>query len=173
MKNILVITAQDIDSDSPIVDSASFRTREAARAVLLDNDKQVYLLNVSKHGYHKLPGGGIDEGEDITQALERELMEELGCEAEIVAELGTITEYRDYEELKQTSYCFIAKQTGEQVDSSFEESELAEGMFEIKAKNIDDAISLLLNDVPNNVEGKYIQLRDIAFLKAAKSIIER
>jgi len=71
MKKILTIKEQDIVPDSPAVDTTAFRKRGAARAVLQDNDAQVYLLNVSKHGYHKLPGGGIDEVEDIQQALER------------------------------------------------------------------------------------------------------
>ena len=170
MKNLLTIQQHDILPDSPIVDTSGYRKREAARAVLLDEDDQVYLLNVSKHGYHKLPGGGIDEGEDIKQALNRELMEEVGCRANLMAELGTVTEYRTYDDggLEQVSYCYLARQSGEQVDSALEEGELAEGMFEVKAKNIDDAIELLTRDMPDNLEGKFIQKRDLAFLKAAK-----
>lgn len=170
MKNILTIKEQDILPDSPAVDASAFRKRGAARAVLLDDSGQVYLLNVSRHGYHKLPGGGIDEGEDIKQALERELMEEVGCKAEIMAELGTVIEYRNYDDggLEQTSYCYLAKQVGEQVASALEEGELAEGMFEVKAKSIDDAIVMLQQDKPDNLEGKFIQKRDITFLQAAK-----
>lgn len=170
MKNLLTIKEQDILPDSPAVDTSAFRKRGAARAVLLDDSGQVYLLNVSKHGYHKLPGGGIDEGEDIKQAMERELMEEVGCKAEILAELGTVIEYRNYDDggLQQTSYCYLAKQVGEQVSSALEEGELAEGMFEVKAKSIDGAIALLSQDKPDNLEGKFIQKRDIAFLQAAK-----
>jgi 8-oxo-dGTP diphosphatase len=170
MKNLLTIKEQDILPDSSSVDISAFRKRGAARAVLLDGSGQVYLLNVSKHGNHKLPGGGIDEGEDIKQAMERELMEEVGCKAEILAELGTVIEYRNYDDggLEQTSYCYLSKQVGEQVASALEEGELAEGMFEVKAKSIDDAIALLSQDKPDNLEGKFIQKRDIAFLQSAK-----
>ncbi len=172
MNLLLTIKEQDIDPQAPVVDTSNFKEREAARAVMLDSNGQVYLLNVSKHGYHKLPGGGIDEDEEIKQALERELMEEVGCKAEIVAELGTVVEFRDYDDggLKQTSYCYLAKQVGEQIDSALEEGELDEGMFEVKAKNIDEAITLLSNDKPDNLEGKFIQRRDITFLKAAKEV---
>ena len=170
MKNILVIKEQDFIPESPVVDTSMFKKRGAARAVLLDSNNQVYLINVSLHGYHKLPGGGIDEGESVIQALERELLEEVGCKAEIVAELGTVIEYRNYEDngLEQTSYCYLAKQTGDQVASALEDGELAEGMFEVKAKDIDDAIALLTSDKPDNLEGKFIQKRDLAFLVAAK-----
>lgn len=170
MKNILTISEQDFTPNSPKIDTSTFKKREAARAVLLDNNGQVYLLNVSLHSYHKLPGGGIDEDETITKALERELLEEVGCKASIIAELGTIIEYRNYEDngLEQTSYCYLAQQSGEQVASSLEDGEIAEGMLEVKAKNIDDAIALLEGDEPDNLEGKFIQRRDLAFLKAAK-----
>jgi hypothetical protein len=99
----------------------------------------------------------------------RELMEEVGCKAEIIKELGIVIEYRDFENggLIQTSYCFLARQVAEQTESSLEEGELDEGMYEVKAKNIEEAINLLQNDKPDNLEGKFIQKRDIAFLKAA------
>ncbi len=170
MNLLLTINEHDFNPDAPTVDTSSFRKREAARAVLIDKDKQVYLLNVSKHGYHKLPGGGIDDGEEVKQALKRELMEEVGCEAEIVTELGIIIEHRNYEDggLKQTSYCYLAKQTGNQVESALEEGELEEGMVEVKAKNIDEAIALLTSDKPENLEGQFIQKRDLAFLNAAR-----
>ncbi len=173
MKTLLTIRQQDIDPASPTIDTSNFRTREAARAVLLDDKNQVYLMNVTLHGYHKLPGGGIDEGESILQALERELMEEVGCRAEVTAELGTIVEYRDFETLKQTSYCFLAKQVGQQEPSNLEEGELAEGMIEAKAANIDEAITLLKNDIPNNLEGKFIQKRDLTFLTEAKKALQK
>ena len=173
MKKLLTIKEQDFLPDSPVIDTSAFKTRMAARAVLFDNDGQVYLLNVSKHGYHKLPGGGIDVGEEIKQALERELMEEVGCKAEVIAELGTIVEYRNYYDggLRQTSYCFLAKQVGKQEESELEEDELEEGMFEVKTKSIDEAIVLLSSDKPDNLEGRFIQKRDLAFLKAAKEIL--
>lgn len=170
MNLLLTIREQDFDPSAPQKDGSHSRERSAARAVLLDPEGQVYLLNVSKHGYHKLPGGGVDEGEDIMQALERELIEEVGCKAEIIAELGFLVEFRDYEDggLKQTSYCYLAKQSGQQEASALEEGELEEGMFEVKAKSIDEAIALLESDKPDNLEGKFIQKRDLCFLNAAK-----
>lgn len=136
MKKLLKITQQDIKFQSPLVDTGDFRERKAARAVLLDNAGKVHMLNVSKHGYHKLPGGGIDEGEEIIEALERELMEEVGCKAEIIRQLGYIIEYRDYDELIQTSYCYLARQVGEQQKPNLEQSELDEGMYQSKPETL-------------------------------------
>jgi 8-oxo-dGTP diphosphatase len=171
MKQLLLITEPEVNPGLKTIDVSSFGKRDAARAVITDHDGQVFLLNVSVHKYHKLPGGGIDEGEDIPEALKRELLEEIGCEAEVITEVGSIIEHRDFEKLVQTSYCFLARQTGQQRASALEEGELAEGMFEVKAKNIDEAIALLEKDKPDNVEGKFIQKRDLTFLKAAKPLL--
>jgi 8-oxo-dGTP pyrophosphatase MutT (NUDIX family) len=171
MKTILTIKQQDIDPQSPTVDTTQFRERNAARAVLLAPNGAIWLLNVTKHAYHKLPGGGIDQGEDTVVAMKRELLEEVGCEAEIIAELGEVVEYRDYDNggLKQISYCYLARQIGVQQTPKLEEGEVAEGLQDVTVGSIDEAIRLLQKDQPNNLEGKLIQRRDLAFLQAAKA----
>lgn len=172
MQHLLTITEPDVVPGAEPADSTNFKKRDAARAVLLDKDDGVFLLKVGKHNYHKLPGGGVDEGEDMKAALARELLEEVGCKAEIIDEVGEIIEYRDQFELIQTSHCYLARQIDEQVDASLEEGEIEEGLHEVKASSIDEAISLLENDEPDNYEGRFIKIRDTALLKKAKEILE-
>jgi 8-oxo-dGTP diphosphatase len=169
MKTILTLEEKDANPDSQIPAPVVFRTRRAARAVVTDAHGRVALLHVSHENYHKLPGGGIDEGEDIATALERELLEEIGCQAKVTAEIGEVEEYRNQWGLHQTSYCYMAQQFGEQKPPDFTEEELSEG-FEIQwVKNIDEAITILSRDVPANYDGSFIKLRDLAILKAAKA----
>jgi 8-oxo-dGTP diphosphatase len=169
MQNLLTIHEQDIVPDAPVIDTSNFRKREAARAIVSDSAGKVALLRVGLYDYHKLPGGGIDEGEDIPTALERELLEEIGCKAEVTGEIGEIVEYRNQFELVQTSYCFMATQVGEKGQPDFTEKELGEQFSIVWADNIDGAISLLEHDEPTNYEGKFIKVRDLALLKAAGS----
>ncbi len=171
MKNILTIHEQDIVPEAPVIDTVNFRKREAARAVVSDNAGKIALLRVGLYDYHKLPGGGIDEGEDIPTALERELLEEIGCKAEVTGEVGEIIEYRNQSELEQISYCFAATQIGEKGEPDFTEKELREQFSIVWTDNIDSAIALLEQDKPTNYEGKFIQKRDLALLKAAKEQI--
>ena len=153
------------------LDPSDFRLRTAARAIVIDDLNQVALLRVGNHGYYKLPGGGIEVGEDMRQALARELLEEIGCTAEIIGEVGEILQYLNEKQLKQTSYCFLAKQIGEKGSASFTDEELANG-FEIKwAKNIDEAIQLVQNSKTGDYSGQSIVKRDAALLVAAKSLL--
>lgn len=150
---------------------AKFSVREAVRAVVYDQDDNVAVLNVSKQNYHKLPGGGVEEGEDVDTALKRECQEELGCEIEIVGELGQIIEYRKMFHLKQISPCYLAKVVGKKEKPSFTEEEMKDD-FQIKWLAIEKAIKLLDSDRPLNDEGRlYIVSRDRTFLEAAKSSI--
>lgn len=62
--------------------------REAARAVLLDADDRVLLLGYDESGgFWATPGGSLEEGEDYSAAVLREVGEELGVDQKAV-ELG-------------------------------------------------------------------------------------
>lgn len=71
-----------------------YKIRRAARAVIFDESGKMALLHVTKDGYHKIPGGGVEDGEDIKEALCREALEEAGCSIEITNELGLILKDR-------------------------------------------------------------------------------
>lgn len=174
MKNLLTIMEQGIETKKSSVVTDSVIDRRAARAVLLDENGQVYLLYVGKYDFYKLPGGGVDEGEEIIEALERELLEEVGCRAKIIDELGTVIEYRTQKNglFRHTSFCYLAEQMGEQVESSLEKEELEDGMVQVKAKDIDEAIQKISKSIPKNIEGAHIQKRDLAFLRSAKKYLD-
>ena len=59
--------------------------RQAARAILIDDDGRLVLIKRTKPGqapYWTAPGGGVDASdESVEAALHRELAEELGAEA--------------------------------------------------------------------------------------------
>lgn len=167
------IVEQDLDPSAPVVDSSSYWVRRAARAVVVANDGRIPLLHVTKHGYHKLPGGGIDDGEEIEQALARELMEEVGIVAEVTEEIGEVVEVRDAYEMIQHSYCYLAKQTGEITEPEFTEEEIADGFEVAWMKDIDEAIDVVEANAPRNYEGKPISIRDLTVLKKAKELLEK
>jgi ADP-ribose pyrophosphatase YjhB (NUDIX family) len=171
MSIIATIRESDLHEIDNPKDDSQYNTRTAARAVLLDDDNKVHLIFVGADGYHKLPGGGVEPGEGIEVALKRELLEEVGCQANIIAEIGTIIEYRGYNNLKQTSICYLARQHGVKQPTSLEDYELAAGMIDITVNSIDEAIAKLEKDTPKNTGEKFMNKRDLAFLRSAKSMI--
>jgi 8-oxo-dGTP diphosphatase len=166
MKHLTTINLENIDEDQ----TEDYEARRAARAVVFDEKDCVALLPVSKHNYYKLPGGGIEEGEDIPEAVKRECLEEIGCEIEIVQEIGEIHEFRPKNKFKQTSYCYIAKTSGAKGEPAFTESEQRQGFLMPVWVPIAEAIGLVENNTPDNYNGPYIVKRDGTFLKKAQSI---
>ena len=146
-------------------DESTLEIREASRAVLFDSDGLIPLLFVSKYNYHKLPGGGIDDGENKVQALAREVLEEVGSEIEVSGEIGKVIEFRSKWNLKQISYCYIGKIISKGAPN-FTGKELSQG-FKVVWLPLDEAISKVENDRPTNYVGSFIQKRDIVFLKKA------
>lgn len=170
MKTIAIIRDSDIGFDTP--HPQNYEERSAARAIVLDADKNIALLHVSKKSYHKLPGGGIEKGEDAVTALLRELREEIGCSVDSIHELGSIEEYRNDFKLHQTSYCYVATVTGPKGNTNFDEGEVADGFTPVWM-SIDDAIRTLEGEVEvKNYEAKFITRRDLTFLREVRLLLK-
>ncbi|TDU86818.1 NUDIX domain-containing protein [Kribbella voronezhensis] len=96
--------------DSGLDLTAPTLERVAVRGVLF-RGSQLLLLR-SRHGDYKFPGGGVESGETMTSALQREFVEECGLrEVEVGLALGLTVEYLraaepEYEVFKMTSHYF-------------------------------------------------------------------
>lgn len=171
MKHLLTIHESDIYPEKENLNPEGFKTRHAARAIVVNDKGEVALLKANEYNYHKLPGGGVERDEDMEVALQRELKEEIGCQAAIAFEVGEIIEYRDKWKMKQTSHCYLAKQVGEQQAPCFTQSEIDEGFEVVWTANIETAIKLLEQDKPENYDGLFIQRRDTQLLKAVRQLL--
>lgn len=168
MKELAIINPENVSEEEAL----SYRVREAARAVVFDANGKIALLHVTKKNYYKLPGGGLDEGEDVMTALRRECQEEIGCDVEVIGEIGSIIEYRKIFTLKQTSYCYVAKVVGEKGAPSFTGSEVEDGFKEVWL-SYDDAERALAGSRATDYEGSaYIVQRDAILLKEIKNNLQ-
>ena len=144
-------------------DQSELKIREASRAILFDENNLIPILFVSNKKYHKLPGGGIENGENKEEALERECLEEVGSKIEINGEVGKTIEYRSKWNLKQTSFCYHGKILSKG-NPNFTKKEINDG-FQVLWLKLNDAISKIENDNPEDYQGKFIKERDLIFLK--------
>ena len=155
-------------SDQPI----SY-TRRAARAVLFNAAGQVAVMHFTAISSYKLPGGGIDEGEDTIAALHREIREETGYEITDIKELGEVVEYRYYCGMHQVSYCYTATAT-QFVGTQLTQKEQNGGMELQWFDTIPQAVAAIVSGHQVDEDGSPIGLkmmiqRDVAILKAVQS----
>ena len=156
-----------------VLPQAELKLREAARGVIFNERGQIALLHVGAHGYHKLPGGGIDPGETREEALVREAKEEAGAVVEgDFTPVGASLEYRSQRGCRQVSYCFIAHSAGEPGELERTAREIEEQQLPLWV-SLDKAISLLEADRPDDYIGTFVQVRDLAFLKEAQRILQK
>ena len=167
----LTLRDSDITPASEDIDPADFSTRLAVRAVLQNDKREVALLKVENGGYHKLPGGGVEDGESLVRALKRELLEETGCDANILGEIGDIIEIKSRQRKIQTSKCWLARTQGAPAAPAYTADELQNGLSVEWVPSIERAIEIFEHDQPADYTGNFIRRRDLEFLLAAKSLL--
>lgn len=86
------------------------KTREACRGLVIKDGKILLIHELNKDVYMS-PGGGVEEGETLSQCCERELMEEAGLKVSVGEHLFTINEYV-FDELFIANY-FLCEIIGE------------------------------------------------------------
>lgn len=165
----LIKTLTDKDFGLDTVKSEKYEERKAARCVLQDNDWNVAILYVKKDNYYKIPGGWIENGESVLEALVREVKEEAGIDLIVSDVIGKIIEYRDKWKLKHTNICYSWMIDGEKWNPEFTNWEIAD-WFEIMRKPLDEAIEIMWSNKVEVYGGMSKQARDLLFLKTFRDI---
>lgn len=167
----LLRTISNSNFGQPDTDQSIMRKRDAARAVVFDENDNVAILSVKVGSYHKIPGGGVKDGEDIKEALQREVKEEAGVAIEITDEVGYILEFR--EGLKQYSYCYLGRLKGRLGKTGLTKNEVRDGFSAPIWMPIDQAIELCKKDKPSFLRAQFMSLRDRIFLEEAGIILKK
>jgi len=151
---------------------ADVKQHRSVRVVLLDDKGLVAVLYIGKIKFHTLPGGGIERGETPEQAAVREMLEETGCESEIIHTLGTIEENSKTCDWNGINTCFMMRTNGIKGVQNLTEIELDEEI-EVCWYDLHEALKIITNQkISARSEreegiGKIIQERDIVLLNEA------
>ena len=93
MKLLFSIDKKDYDACDHVL------LRRSARSIIIRNGK-VALIHSLKYNYYKFPGGGVEEGESLVDALIRETREEAG----LVVIPGSVREYGYVHRVQRSAY---------------------------------------------------------------------
>ncbi len=142
-------------------------SRYSARGVLINEKGLVAMMLMEANGRYKLPGGGIELGENERDAFIRKIAEEVGCSCEIIECLGSVEEHKLRNHFCQYSYAFFGRKTGELEGSPLTEEENRFHMG-VAWMTIDDAVSVMdkaVNMENNSYSMKFMLLRDKIILE--------
>ena len=138
--------------------------RLTARAIVKNQSGMYAVMYSDKFKLHSLPGGGVEEGEDVLTALRREVYEETGCVCDEIKELGIVAENRASLDYTQINYYYVVTTTHQPGESHLTESEQASQTV-VQWRTFDEIVRLINEQKFDRVQGKYLKARDVAALK--------
>ncbi len=168
MNCIKILTDEDFGLNR--VDFNNPRIRYGARGIIVRNDGKIAIFNKSNKNEYKLPGGGVDDGENAKDAFKREALEETGCEIDIIDELGTIEEHKSLDNFKQISYVFVGKVIKEHDKLNLTQKEKEEGA-KLLWVDKEEGLRLISECISNLKESKYENLYHSKFIVLRDKII--
>lgn len=139
--------------------------RLGCSAVLLDaGGERVLLTRRSDNGRWCLPGGGVDAGESVAEAIEREVWEETGLRVRATRLLGVysspdmLVAYADGNRFQLVALNFAVEQVGGELRLSDETTEYGFfGWDELDAMDIIDPHVVRLRDVRAGGDAPYMR----------------
>lgn len=163
--------AEISDKDFGFTDlgNKSDKSRFGVRIILKDSG-EIYAIKSEKHGFYQLPGGGIDSGESITDALRREVREETGFLIDAIRPLGYTIEHRESirnqrPQKHDISFVFEAR-TVKNIGTNYMDDEVEEGFKPVRIK-VEDLVIELSKDEGKiqSYNGCFSNRRDLEIAK--------
>ena len=165
MKKLGMITDREILGTEGL---SSAKPRLTARAIVQNSEGLFAVMFAKKFGLYSLPGGGVEDGEEVIAALQREIQEETGCTCDEVTPLGYVEENRAHSDYTQISYYYVVRTSSPARKPELTESELQSGT-EVQWHTPEDAYRLIAAAEHTTAQRKYLQARDVIALDAYRS----
>lgn len=150
--------------------------RIIARAIVYDENGQFYFVRAERDDDFgkailiETAGGGVEIGEDLLTAIQRELKEELGVSVEVVCKIGVVSDYYNLIHRHNINNYFLCK-----VESFGEKNLTQDEMDSFHLSTLKLSYEEAVQEYENRTNtrlGTLVANRELPILHRAKEIID-
>ena len=173
MEKELFINLQDDQWEFDYID----HDRTVVRAIVFDEEDKFYFVRAvrdddfGKATLIETSGGGVEENEELLDAIKRELKEELGVEVDVVCKIGVISDYYNLIHRHNINNYFLCK-----VKSFGDKKLTKEEMDDFHLSTLRLSYEEACKEYEyraNTKLGKLISNRELPILYRAKEILDK
>ncbi len=106
-KVLKVFKDSDFGLDSVEVDNPS--VRNIVRGIIVDQSGSVAVFNKRIENNYQLPGGVVGNDESASETFIKEAKRLIGCNVEIIEDMGILEEHMFQDEMIQKVYVFVGR----------------------------------------------------------------
>ena len=169
----LFINLQDDQWEFDYID----HDRTVVRAIVFDEEDKFYFVKAvrdddfGKATLIETSGGGVEENEELLDAIKRELKEELGVEVDVVCKIGVVSDYYNLIHRHNINNYFLCK-----VKSFGDKKLTKEEMDDFHLSTLRLTYEEACKEYEyraNSKLGKLISNRELPILHRAKEILDK
>ena len=173
MEKELFINLQDDQWEFDYID----HDRTIVRAIVFDEEDKFYFVRAvrdddfGKATLIETSGGGVEENEELLDAIKRELKEELGVEVDVICKIGVVSDYYNLIHRHNINNYFLCK-VKSFGDKKLTKEEMDDFHLSTLRLSYEEACKEY-EDRANSKLGKLISNRELPILHRAKEILDK
>ena len=173
MEKELFINLQDDQWEFDYID----HDRTVVRAIVFDEEDKFYFVRAvrdddfGKATLIETSGGGVEENEELLDAIKRELKEELGVEVDVICKIGVVSDYYNLIHRHNINNYFLCK-VKSFGDKNLTKEEMDDFHLSTLRLSYEEACKEY-EDRANSKLGKLISNRELPILHRAKEILDK